>query len=117
MSVKITDRLPLFKLRAEIVLNNALREASRDIIVLSRTRAPFQKGGLRSDADIRQSGKLKWRVTYWKEYARYQEFGGDRRRTVRRYTTGGTGKSYLKGAGDTIAKNMPTILAKHGKRA
>lgn len=116
MGVKIIDNLPAFRTVMLNNMNDALREASRDVIVLSRTRAPFQKGGLRSDADVRQTSKLNWQVTYWKEYARYQEFGGDGRRTVRHYTTGGTQKKYLSSAGDTISKNMPTLFLKHGGR-
>lgn len=37
-------------------------------------------------------------------YGRYQEFGGDGKRVVRNYTTPGTGAHYLKGAGDSVAK-------------
>ena len=37
-------------------------------------------------------------------YGRYQEFGGDGKRVVQNYTTPGTGAHYLKGAGDSVAK-------------
>lgn len=115
--MKINDKLPDFRRSAYRVLDDALREGARDILIKAKTRAPHDKGGLRSDTEINRIGVLKQRVSFWKEYARFQEFGGDSKKRVRRYTTGGTGKRYLKSSGDEIANKINLIFMKHGRRA
>lgn len=117
MSVRVVDRMPQFKRNAKSVMNDALREASRDILVLSRNKAPYQKGGLRTDADAKMVKQLHWKVSYYKEYARFQEFGGDSKRRVRNYTTPGTGKKYLSNSGKRVGEKITTLFKKHGGRA
>lgn len=117
MSVRVDDKLPQFKVVARMVLNDGLKEAGRDTLIKARTRAPFQKGGLRSNSEVKAVSLLWQRVSFWLEYARFQEFGGDEKRTVRRYSTSGTGKHYLRKSGDEMTKKLPMILAKHGRRA
>jgi hypothetical protein len=117
MSVVIVDRSKPYSIALKTRLNDALREGSRDILVLSNNRAPFDKGHLRSDKDAKQQSPLHWRVSYWKEYARFQEFGGDGKRVVRNYKTNGTGKHYLRSSGDDVAKTMRYIIKKHCGRA
>ena len=117
-NVIIIDKMPRFKNSLNDVLNDALREGARDILIDAKTKAPFKKGGLRSDTETKGIGKLKWQVSFFKEYARFQEFGGDSKRKVRNYTTAGTGKAYLKNAGDNVSKNrMLGIIRKHLTRA
>lgn len=117
MSVKVVDNLPQFKKSAERVLNDALREGSTEILEISRNKAPFKDGGLRRESDKRERSHLNWRISYWVEYARYQEFGGDGKRVVRKYTTPGTGAHYLENAGDKIKAKMDLKFIKHGRRA
>lgn len=117
ISVRIDDRLPMFSNKAKNYLNDALKEGAKDILVKSTAKAPYKDGGLRGNKDAMQTGRMQWTVTYWNEYARYQEFGGDGRRVVRNYTTAGTGKGYLKKSGDEVANAMSLIFAKHGGRA
>lgn len=117
-NVIIIDKMPRFKSSLNDVLNDALREGARDILIDAKTKAPFKKGGLRSDTETKGIGKLKWQVSFFKEYARFQEFGGDSKRKVRNYSTPGTGKAYLKNAGDNVSKNrMLEIIKKHLMRA
>lgn len=113
----VNSRMPQFKTSAAVVLNQALSEASRDIIINAKNNAPFKTGQLRADSSVSQRKPLSWRVSFDKEYARYQEFGGDSRRTVRKYSTGGTGAHFLKKAGDKQAKKLRPIFKKHGARA
>lgn len=117
MTVRVINRLPQFSRSAESVLDDALKEGARDILITAKQKAPFRKGGLRSDTWIKSPSKLVQRISFWKEYARFQEFGGDSKRRVRNYTTAGTGKAYLKTAGDDVVKRMPSILKKHAGRA
>lgn len=116
-SVKVTNKLPNFSLSVAQVLDDALRDAARDILVMSRNKAPFAKGGLRAESEIKRVGPLHQRVSYWKEYARFQEFGGDAKRRVRNYTTSGTGKNYLKSSGDQVANTIVRTFKKHAGRA
>jgi hypothetical protein len=73
-------------------------------------------GGLRADSETRQIKKMHWRISFWKVYARYQEFGGDSNRTVRKYTTPGTGAHFLRNAGDEQVKKLVSKFKKHGSR-
>lgn len=117
MSVTVKDRMPQFSRSAKLVLDDALKEGAKDIIVSAKTKAPFQKGALRRDSDVKKISRLLWRVSFWAEYARYQEFGGDGRRTIRKYSTAGTGKGYLGSSGDEVAGRIVRKFKKHGRRA
>lgn len=112
-SARVVDNLPRFTKNLIPVIDDALREAGRDTLILAKKRAPFEKGGLRSNADLKQVSQLNWRVSFWQEYARFQEFGGDAKRKVRNYSTPGTGKRYLKSSGDEQAKKFTMTLKKH----
>lgn len=116
-SVKVIDKMPLFKRVAKMTLAQGTKEGARDILIKSRNRAPFKKGQLRADSDVQPIGSSGQRVTYYKEYARFQEFGGDSRRRVRNYTTQGTQAHFLKQSGDEVTKEMIRIYKKHGRRA
>lgn len=117
MAVKIIDRLPRFKQSLYIVLDDALKEGARDIRLHAKEKAPYKMGHLRANSDFKQIGILKWRVSFWEVYARFQEFGGDGKRRIRNYTTAGTGKHYLKNAGDEMVLKLKSILKKHASRA
>ena len=116
MITRVINKLPQFGNKAQDVLNDALKEAAKDTLVAAKTRAPFDKGGLRSDTEIKQVKKLLWRVSFWKEYARFQEFGGDNKRTVRNYSSAGTGKKYLERSGDEQVDKMVNKFKKHSIR-
>lgn len=117
MSVKVIDKLPSFKRSNAIVMNDALKEASRDILINAKRKAPHDKGGLRGESEEKSVGFLKRRVSFWVEYARFQEFGGDRKRRVRNYKHSGVGPHFLRNAGNNQAEKMPMTLAKHARRA
>jgi hypothetical protein len=114
--IRVINKLPIFSVKAKMVLDDALAEASKDILIDSKNIAPFKKGGLRSDSLAKKMKVLHWRVSYNKEYARYQEYGGDGKRVIRKYTTPGTGKAYLKTAGDNKIQKMIPLFKKHGIR-
>lgn len=116
MNVKVVDNSLLFTSKLKNVLSTALNESSRDILILARNRAPYKQGGLRLNSDATQQSLLNYRVNYYIEYARFQEFGGDNKRVVRHYTTSGTGKNYLNGAGSIIFKKMDGTIRKHCNR-
>lgn len=117
MTPVIIDKMPQFKRSLFSVLDDAMKEGARDTLIVARTRAPFDKGQLRAESDTRRTEPLKWRVSFWKEYARFQEFGGDASKRVRNYGTAGTGAHYLRSAGDEQVKKMNLVIKKHAQRA
>lgn len=113
----VNDKLPAFKRSLYNVLDDAFKEAARDVLINAKTKAPFDKGGLRSDVEVKKVLPLHYRISFWKEYARFQEFGGDSKRKVKNYKTSGTGKGFLKTAGDEQAKKLDMTIRKHAQRA
>lgn len=114
--LRVDDRLPFFKSRLYSHMDDAVKEAARDTIIKAKTNAPFKGGDLRASSDIKKRSFMSYRVRFWMEYARFQEFGGDSTRTVRDYTTPGTGKHYLRDAGDAQMDKMDRKLGKHARR-
>jgi hypothetical protein len=98
--------MPMFRQKMLVGMDTALSAGATDVLVKSTELAPFENGGLRADKDAKRTGKLEWTIYYYKEYARYQEFGGDKKRTITNYTTSGTGAHYLKKGGDSVAKSI-----------
>lgn len=117
MSVRVDNRINQFAASAKYEIDNAIRESAVNVLIASKQRAPFDKGGLRGDTETKRIIPMHWRVSYWKEYARFQEFGGDGRRVVRRYKTSGTGKRYLTTAGNNETSNLIARLKVYAKRA
>lgn len=116
MSVRVNNRLPSFKRSLYGVLADALREAAGDTLRSARTKAPFKKGQLRVNSEVKQLMPHWQRVSFWIEYARFQEFGGDSKRRLRNYTTSGTGAGFLRGAGDEQLRKARGTFKKHAQR-
>lgn len=114
--IRIEDRLPEFSQNLKSNLDDGMRELARDILIESQNRAPFKRGQLRTDSDIKKLATAVYQVRYHKEYARFQEFGGDGNRIVRNYTTPGTGKGYLGDTGDRLFSKAIHTLKKHAGR-
>jgi len=114
--VKVKDKLPQFSVKAKLLLDQAIGEAAKDTLIDARNRAPFKDGQLRRNSDTTQRKLMLHRVSFFTEYARFQEFGGNSSRTVRNYSTSGTGKHYLKNAGDKNTTKLRTTLKKHASR-
>jgi len=117
MPVTVIDKLPTFSKSLRSVYEDALAEGARDALIKARNRAPFKHGPLRANSDHHSVAPLLQRISFWIEYARFQEFGGDGSRRVRNYTTAGTGAHFLQQAGDEELKNLPARFLKHGVRA
>lgn len=107
--MRIVNKLKKFADKDNEAGNVALERIAVDILVLSKGYVPQKKSFLLTSGRYRKIGDLNFRVEYGQEgpskaYARYQEYGGDGRRTVRNYSKPGTGKRYLGRAGDEISK-------------
>ena len=107
MALKIINKIGSFVKQHGEAMDRSLNRMAIDIHRLSAMRVPVKEGLLKGSARHFRVGFLHYRTLYNKEYAAYQEFGGDGHRVVRRYTTPGTGKLYLRRSGDEIkAKAM-----------
>lgn len=115
--IRVVDKMPSFKRSLYSVMDDAVKEAARDTLIVAKSKAPYQKGGLRSATEITSPRPLVKRVSFWEEYARFQEFGGDAKRRVRNYTTSGTGAHFLRNAGDQQSKKLHMTFRKHAARA
>lgn len=108
--IKIIDNIVKFVKAEANATDRALNRMAVDIERLAKVRVPVDKGQLKSSGGHRRVGFLNYRTEFNKEYAAYQEFGGDGKRVVKRYTTPGTGKFYLKSSGDQIAEQAVTYI-------
>jgi len=117
VKARVVDKMPVFTVALKNSLNDALADASRDVLINAKNRAPFKKGALRSNSENKQMKRLHWRISFWVEYARFQEFGGDRKRRVRKYSTPGTGSGYLSKSGKEAVTKLTPIIKKHVIRA
>ena len=117
MATVINDKLPEFKQSLYDVLDDALKEASRDVIIDAKDKAPFLHGDLRANSEVKRVSRLKWRTSFFAEYARFQEFGGDEKRKVKNYTWSGVGPHFLRNAGDKKVSDLKHLFKKHGLRA
>lgn len=116
-SVRVINKLSSFKDNLYTLLELALRDAARDTLISARNKAPFRKGPLRSNSEFKRVGSLHQRVSFWLEYARYQEFGGDGTKVVRNYSAPGTGKAYLSTSGNKQAETFNLKVLKYAQRA
>lgn len=101
--ITIKDYIIKFVLENANAMDRALNRMAVDIERLSKAQVPLRKGQLRASGHFTRVGLLNYNVSYNMEYARFQEFGGDHKRTVRKYTTPGTKKFYLRDPGEEIA--------------
>jgi hypothetical protein len=111
----VNDRMPIWKPLMIQYMDDAIMDAASDIATLSKRRAPFKTGDLRRRMTVKKPRRLVRTVGYYIEYARFQEFGGDNRRTVRKYSTAGTGAHYLRNAGDQVAGKIKYKFKKHAR--
>lgn len=107
MALKIIDNINKFVMAHAGAMDIALNRMAIDIERLAKVRVPLDKGQLKASGRHIKMGPLHFRTEFNKEYAGYQEFGQrkDGSHKVRKYTTPGTGKFYLKNSGDEIKKN------------
>jgi hypothetical protein len=113
-SVRIIDNLPVFKRHLSDVLDDALREVSRDILIKARIITPYRAGPLRSNSNNRRIKQHHHRVEFNQEYAIYQE----RPRKTFKYTTPGTKPHYLESTGDKYTRmSLAGTFKKHAGRA
>lgn len=111
ITAKVNDRLGAYMAVRATNFQAAGRAMAESIVATSKVIAPMRTGALRSDSRVEtteaKGGVITYGAVYGDSrvpYARAQEFGTNGIVTFRNYTTPGTGKNYLKRAGDTVVE-------------
>lgn len=102
--ITIINKIMNFVKNNADAMDRSLNRMAVDIERLSKDQVPVDKGQLRSSGTHSRIGYLSYKVTYNKVYARFQEYGGDAKRTVRHYTYPGRKSHYLSDPGHIIAR-------------
>lgn len=111
VSVTIKDNSQAILRMVEQNVSSALNAMATATVQRAKMLAPMSnketRGNLRNSGRVESEGTLEKAAVFGNgivPYARYQEFGGDGRRTIRNYTTPGTQAHYLEDAGESVAK-------------
>lgn len=121
MRARFVNKTGPFMRNTDAAIDRALGHMAMDVETLAKSKVPVSNtkasgnsrgggGHLQSAIQHRRTGNKKFEVVANKEYARYQEYGGDGKRTVRKYSTPGTGKRYLRDAGEKVSSKMMLYL-------
>lgn len=123
----LIDNMPKFVSGSLVAMDRAFNRMAIDIERLSKQQVPVgptkkQNKNSKGSGQLRSSGHhlkvhfMRYIIYYNMEYARFQEFGGDKKRKVRRYTKPGSKKFYLKDPGDLISSRaVQYLLTEIGK--
>lgn len=118
MGVRIDDRSKQFIVNNTRQMDAALERMAGDIETLGKVKVPLKSGNLQDQFNKKKVGVLHHQVRVDEDYASYQERGmrKDGSRVVRRYTTPGTGKNFLKGAGQQVAPRAVQYIKQAASR-
>lgn len=110
--IRIVNNLPEFIEKNAVVMDKAAKRMAEDTVKLAKVRVPFEEGDLQQSGHAKKKKKLRYWALFDIIYAAYQERGyrRDGSRVVRNYTTPGTGKGYLVGAGEKVSHNIVNYL-------
>jgi hypothetical protein len=114
--MRIVNNLVKFAKSAIEAQDRALNKMAIDIERLSKEQVPHDKGQLKASGYHKKTGILEYRVGYNKEYARFQEFGGDGKRIVRRYSKPGKKKFYLRDPSKIITERGAEYFINESRR-
>jgi hypothetical protein len=132
VSAKVDNRLPQYSKLLKKALNDGMNELARDVLIDARNHTPYSGtkknrkkvgkkdrgtgGHLRMSSGVRSPQFLTKIIYYNKEYAHFQEMGGDKKRVIRKYTTAGTGSHFLENAIREVQPRITSTIIKHIQR-
>ena len=108
--LKIVDNIQKFVEGSVKAMDRAFNRMAIDIERLSKQQVPHDKGQLKASGFHRKVGTCRYQVVFNKEYAKFQEFGGDGKRVVRHYSKPGKKAFYLRDPGDMISGRALTYI-------
>jgi len=106
--VRVDSKIPQFRMNTKQAADLMLAKMRNDAFVLSKAKVPVKEGDLSASGKQEKVKALHHRVSYGESlrdpYAPYQERGSrkDGSHKVKRYTTAGTGKDFLKNAANNV---------------
>lgn len=102
------NRFPQFQMKMDKMFDNVLRRMSADIVTEAKLNVPLKDGRLISSINYRKASQKTYEVYSDTEYSAYQERGmrADGSHVVRRYTTPGTGKHWLRNGAKEVASQV-----------
>lgn len=111
MSVKTVDNIMRFYKLTATSMDNAIGKMAKDVKQIASIRVPYLSGDLQASIKPVKKAMMHHRVEVGGggiNYAHYQEAGQrkDGSHRVRKYSTPGTGKHFLKDAGESVEKNV-----------
>lgn len=115
MSLKVVDNIKRFYILNTQSMDTMLGRMAKDVQQIAKIRVPYKEGDLQGSIRPNRVAILHHRVDVGGgdiKYAHYQEAGQrkDGSHRVRNYTTPGTGKHFLKDAGERVEKNAINYL-------
>jgi len=119
MGVRVVDKSNQFVAENRRQMDSALERMATDIQTIGKVKVPLKSGNLQDQFSTKRLGIMHHQVRVDEDYASYQERGmrKDGSRVVRRYTTPGTGKNFLKGAGQQVAPRAIQYIKQAASRA
>ena len=98
-------------------VGTALDNMASDIETLAKVKkVPVKRGHLQGSINAINKGQSGRRVEATAKYARFQEFGGNRKRRVRKYSKPGTGAHYLRDSGKEITRDFEKYVQRQTQR-
>lgn len=118
MSVRVVDKSASFVKRNSDMMDIALDRMAGDVEQIAETKIPLLSGKLQGEVKKKRISSMHHQVRVDSDYASYQERGRrkDGSRTVRNYTTPGTGKDFLKNAGKSVSSKSVKYIRQAASR-
>lgn len=112
--IEVRSNIPKYSRAVEKNLESALNQMASDIEMLAKVqKVPVDQGHLQGSIENKREGRLKRKVEASAKYARFQEFGGDGKRRVRRYSKPGTGAHYMRDSAKDIDRRKNQYIARN----
>jgi hypothetical protein len=106
--MRIKDNTQNFIEKNSAMLDRMLERMAKDVLNLTKVKIPYKSGNLQGLITQKRLNLLHHQVRIDESYAAYQERGRryDGSRIVKKYTTPGTGKDFMKKAGQSVARQF-----------
>lgn len=117
-NVRFDNGFPQYDRKVEQMVDAAMDNMCDGVVRYAELRVPLKDGQLWGDIRKLKVHKHKYQVRVDSDYAAYQERGmrADGSHVVRNYTSGGTGKDYLKDGLKKVFQGLNSYFKKGGFR-
>lgn len=111
------NRFPQYRKQITDMCDSAMRRMSADLVTEAKMTVPMKDGQLISSINYKKIDVCHYEVEANAAYALYQERGmrEDGSHVVRKYTTGGTRKGFMKSGAKEVVKNIKSYFGMWSK--